>query len=748
MGAIWTLVLNGGLGLAAYRVARFGFRQPSGWPRILCAALVAWAWLTVGMEFLGTLGFLSRWPLLGWVGLGLAIGELLRVMRTEKREAAAPKAPARSWSWEEVVSVALLLWGSVLVGAQSLLLPVKVLTDGPIYHLYFAARWWKAGRLELIALPFGENAATYFPAVGDLWFAWLMIGWGGDRLARVGQAPFLALAGLTVFALCQRLGAGRSAAAVATAWFLTCSPFFIISFESNVDTILVAGYLLAAYFFVRYAMGDDGRASLALAALGAGGTLATKAPGIVFVPPLLLLGAALAAWRSRGIRDKVLGVLTVLIVPLVFAGFWWGRCWLLTGNPLYPLHLSAFGRVWLAGWYGPDVMRLSQYYIPFGDWRAFGDIATTVVDPRLAPVWLAAIAGAWAIGRSGRSPVDRWVWFASALAVFNVALYWVVIPYRTQYRFMYHAMGLAAVPLARTLDRGRFVRALGVVLLGIHMLTFPGWPIDSRHAPIDFHPDVPNNLPPPIYTLPTTVKDLRAIASAPWRLVGALMVLTMGGAALLTAWTWSRAAEEPTRPRRLKAAIATVLLLGITIGAFYPRGENERQTFYPPFADFYRGWLAMDLRSGAGGVRLAYAGTDIPYYLMAAGLRNEVRYINVDAHRHWLLHDYHLAALRDAAEPRLWPNPRPGWDRIHPDYDAWLSNLRAEEIQLLVVTRVNPQNGPHNVATAENFPIERVWADAHPEVFEPVYGLDPPDPWFRLYRLKTANETVIGSADR
>ena len=46
---------------------------------------------------------------------------------------------------------------------RSLLLAVKVVSDGPIYHLYFAARWWKAGRLILVAAPFGENAATYFP---------------------------------------------------------------------------------------------------------------------------------------------------------------------------------------------------------------------------------------------------------------------------------------------------------------------------------------------------------------------------------------------------------------------------------------------------------------------------------------------------------------------------------------------------------------------------------------------------------
>ncbi len=113
--------------------------------------------------------------------------------------------------------------------AQSLLLPVKVMSDAPIYHLYYAARWWKSGRLDLIAAPFGESAAPYFPAIGDLWFTWLMVGWGGDRLARIGQAPFLLLAGLATFALCRRLGASRVASLVAVSWFVTCTAVLRLS---------------------------------------------------------------------------------------------------------------------------------------------------------------------------------------------------------------------------------------------------------------------------------------------------------------------------------------------------------------------------------------------------------------------------------------------------------------------------------------------------------------------------------------
>ncbi len=78
------------------------------------------------------------------------------------------------------------------------------------------------------------------------------------------------------------------------------------------------------------------------------------------------------------------------------------------------------------------------------------------------------------------------------------------------------------------------------------------------------------------------------------------------------------------------------------------------------------------------------------------------------------------------------------WHKImnHPDYDAWLANLRAEKIRILVVARANPVEGPHNIIDPTWFPIERVWAESHPEVFEPIYGVTENDPLFRLYRVR------------
>jgi hypothetical protein len=160
--------------------------------------------------------------------------------------------------------------------------------------------------------------------------------------------------------------------------------------------------------------------------------------------------------------------------------------------------------------------------------------------------------------------------------------------------------------------------------------------------------------------------------------------------------------------------------------------------FYPPFRDYYRGWLQLDSRAGPSGSRIAYAGTNLPYYLMGVGLRNEVRYINVDAHPGWLMHDYHRLA-RAQGDP-TWPNPWPTWDRLHPDYHAWLANLRAEAIQILVVASMGRPAGSLPDADPEGFPIERRWAESHPEAFEPLYGVAEHDPKFRIYRVRPARE--------
>ncbi len=184
-----------------------------------------------------------------------------------------------------------------------------------------------------------------FPANGDLWFTWLMASWGGDRLAKVGQAPFLVLASAAAYGCARRLGAGQSASMVAMCWFASSSPLLLFSFEPNVDTIFVAGYLMAAYFFLDATHGaGDTCGAVCSAHWPQGRRSAPRPSGMVFVPPLLAVAMMAVMVEAVPIRTRLQRTLVVLLGPLISGGFWYVRNALLTGNPLYPLEVRLLGR--------------------------------------------------------------------------------------------------------------------------------------------------------------------------------------------------------------------------------------------------------------------------------------------------------------------------------------------------------------------------------------------------------------------
>ena len=390
-----------------------------------------------------------------------------------------------AFSWDSLAGLALLLSAALILGMRSLLLAVKVVSDGPIYHLYFAARWWKAGRLFLVAAPFGENAATYFPANGDLWFTWLLASWGGDRLAKVGQAPFLVLAALAAYGCAQAARGGRSASLVATCWFASSTPFLLYSFEPNVDTIFVAGYLMAAYFFLaglRETTEDTVRHSAS--GLWPRARRWEPRPSASFSFLRSGRGGSRRFWSGAvAVRTKIVQALVVLLVPLVTGGYWYLCNAILTGNPALSARSSTAGADDLARLVWPDAMRLSPYYCRL---RLAGAGRYPARRPRPAGSCRSgSFRCSWSPGRSRTRRTDGMralVAIFSLLAILNVVLYWVFIPYRSQQRFMLQALGLAVVPLALFFDRSRWLRFAGRSLARASSAHCRGLAVSGRTA--------------------------------------------------------------------------------------------------------------------------------------------------------------------------------------------------------------------------------------------------------------------------
>ena len=136
MGLTWLALGLIPLSIAAWLVARHGFRIEPGPPRTLAAATVGWAWITVGAELLGNLGRLDPPALVAWSVGGLIVAGVIARLRPVnpvnprfqpvERPRPGPLA---------IFATALVAWAALRVGLVSFLHPVKVLSDGPIYHL-------------------------------------------------------------------------------------------------------------------------------------------------------------------------------------------------------------------------------------------------------------------------------------------------------------------------------------------------------------------------------------------------------------------------------------------------------------------------------------------------------------------------------------------------------------------------------------------------------------------------------------
>lgn len=669
--------------------------------RVLATAVIGFTVVVVSLEMLGLVGLINRTSLATICVLTGAVG-LARWATATDVDAAAGRSttphaalPAGRAAVLSLVVIALATWAALLYLLVGLVFPVEPVSDAPIYHLHFAIRWMRSGSLGLVPAPFGEEGATYFPANGDLWLTWLMAT-GMGPLVKVGEWPFLVVGATALYGLARRAEAPWPAAVLPAALWATLPIILLQSSMATVDLIWTAFYFIAAYFLLQglAASGSEGRGLMVLLGLAAGIVLGTKAIGGVFVVLLLVPVAGARrhlAWLAFG-----------LLVP---SAYWYGRNVWLTGNPLYPLELSLFGRVFADGWYGRSAMLATAYHLPVSAWRTFvarlwliaGGIGLALAVLGVASGWAQALRPSVAPG------ARRALGLFSSVAAAQGLLYWYVVPYNTQERFLSAAFGFAFVPLAAAVAAQPILHTVVCGLLGWQLLL----------TPLRLH-------------------DNPLAAGSPW------VALVLPGSILLAAvaLTWGR------RARFVLAG--AVVVLGCYVAARPAAtwlAERPLLRFYPQteFAmRLWPGWEILERVAPATGSRIAYTGTNLPYYLLGLGLRNEVEYVNINGHLDWLPHDYHRARRAGATARDPWPQ----WYRTEADFASWLTNLRRRRIEFLFVARENRHGrleaGPESLP---RFPIEKEWADAHPEGFVDLGPFRYPPgmiPWVRVYRVRPA----------
>ena len=265
---------------------------------------------------------------------------------------------------------------------------------------------------------------------------------------------------------------------------------------ANVDLIWTAYYFIGIFYFVRFSR---------RLRRGKTGLLRSDAPGFVAryrvgdqvgwlaICPVASGTGSVQMWRLLYAKRRAplaarrhLGLLALgLVLPCAYwylRNIWW------TGNPLYPLHVSSLGFTLLPGWCTRAAMKNSAYHIPFVrlDILAGRFLVVAGVVPTL--LWCGAVLGGVLAWRTRRRPPNWTAGGFAVLALIHLLLYWVIIPYNTQERFLLACLGIGLLPLAGLLKRWPSLMPVIVVAIVVHLFVIaPGSPDRVPVVPLPQH---------------------------------------------------------------------------------------------------------------------------------------------------------------------------------------------------------------------------------------------------------------------
>lgn len=657
------------LGETGWRLASWLLPAEPRVTRFTFAILGATALATVPATALGHFGLL--WPEPFFLTVALLAGALwLALPRPALAGETEPAVALPLAGWPRAVAaaavVALLASAAASIYLERYAPPGFRGFDDNSYHLATVATWLERGDLAGVKFAHGDRSTPYYPIVGEL-VSWVLLApfEDNDSFARWSQLPFFWATLVALAALGRRLGLPPTATALAVVLYAGLKRAFPI-------LALGAGNDHAATFFTLAGL----EAVLLLAAapslgvgvylgLAVGLLLGTKFLGLLFVP--LLAAVLVIAWllsrRAVGRLAAALGL--ALVVAAISGGYTYARNAVTTGNPLYPVPIQLGPLEW-AGTSGvtlaerrhlpPFAIDLPEYFFRSD---LFGRLGRFLWLPAAILAPLLALGFAWRHRHERR----RWLLAATVFtlpaAFFQVFLF-QVHDHRDS-RYLFPAVALAALGAAWLItlaaERGR----LGEVLVGVCWVTTAGLVIDRhRHEPM----------------------------VALW-----LVVFALVGAAWAARWPLPRFLRHPA----FVGLLVVMFLPGLVHAvSHYP----ERKLRHLPAA------RALEEQVGAAGAGVAYVGFNYPYPFWGSHLQNRVAIVPRNFWR--------------ASRLYYWQGSAVDFSSRRGRYEAWQRNLRALDIDYVVVIRAGEEDP------------ERRWMLDRPRRFERFYD----DGWVELWRIR------------
>lgn len=481
--ALAAMVLVAAAGAAGWAIAaRWG---PPRHERPLMLGITTIALVTVPAAVVGGLASLTggsylRPPAGPLLAALPSFAVLAAARRRGARLATEPRSPLPRTLL--LYTVAGCAGGLALAASAVSLLHPPTQGDALTYHIPIAVRIWSDGDLTTMLDHAPREWALAHPGTAELWFG-LLRQLGGERLADLGQLPFLGLGAAAAFVFTRRAGLGAGAGALAACAFALV-PIAALQVGTQANDLAGSALLMAAVAAAAAPPRewDAGRAGLVGAALGlAAVTKLALLPGVAVVGAMALWAAVFGGGgleNRRRLGWVLAAAFTVVVAP------WWIRNIVREGNPIFPQALPLLG-------HGVDLGNFSAGDRTFVPRPALWPLYPLIepIDERsgFGPLFaITLLPGLFAARRWARS----WP-FALLLAAALVSLpfWWVYTLHEP--RFLLPYVGLAAVlaPFALLAVRARARHAaagvLGIAAVAALILALDQTIVPLARQPVD-----------------------------------------------------------------------------------------------------------------------------------------------------------------------------------------------------------------------------------------------------------------------
>ncbi|MFC1474620.1 hypothetical protein ACFLQK_01125 [bacterium] len=657
----------------------------------MSSVIIGFAWITVSSIFLGITGLtgLLYRMLADALFLAVAFMAYAKYFPLKKQIERNP-GPMKSFPVMMVLGIGIVICSMLWIWGWVSPPPAW---DAFVYHLEFPASWLRRGRIFLITVPFGDQAGTYFPSNMELIYLWLLTYTGQDFATNVTQWFFMIVCVAAVYRMSRLTGASQAVSLCASFSIFFMPSIVHQAVSSEVDVAFSAMFVASIYFLLRWRENPTIKFNLVLSMMAIGLFMGTKTIALPWTC-LLYLPLLLVIAIKRGLR---LWMFAGAAATILTGGFWYVRNFAVTGNPVFPLSLPIFGVELFNGAYTRETMINSVFHTD-----SFRE-------------WLNLLAGEWGIPlliltlfsvltvfvRYKRDRIHT-ICFGVLPLVILAICFWMV-PYNREVRFTYTAFLLGAVSIGIIISRaGTGISRVLIMVPIIYVLNL----IPFNHGHAEFYQHLATHMKNLLFPPHFIHEQMRT---------GAMII---GAAVLLTAFTvfFSLIRQDwISFSGRFIGISAILVFVGVvSISKNYPHYQ------YAYYARTPMGMSWNFLHQKPESLRVAYTGTDLSYGLVGPFLKNTVYHVPVNRHGFQYFHECnsHLKSTGEYAIPKT---DRIDFCRRDPEFSMWFNKLVEMKTEILYVSVLHQNDRPHLPHDSENFPIERYWADSHPDLFKHIY---------------------------